>query len=685
MIRHLLAPALAAALCAGDAAPAPAPAPIASLALADGPVLQRRWDASLYGRVWSEPGADWLRQRWADSVAEARAATGLDLPALLASATGMRAEFLGMAPGVPARPRLRVQADLGAQAAAVFALLAAKALPGPVAVAGADEARRLAAPAVVLARHGTRLVLAADCDPAPWPAEPVPVDLRLRVDYRAVVEAMHDAMPAPDREALARTLRDLGPWMGTLVWDLGLVPPGAHEELAYDRPATGAIPVDRALLDRFPGDALAVAGLGVDLAEMWRMAGASWLDALDAAMHGGRRQGPEATRRALDAALVGLGVPGGLDQLVREVKGSLAIGVTQGVPFPAVSLAVPRSPAVDALVAAGAAALGGQVPVEGAAAVLPLANVPILITLARDRGHWLLTSDAQFAQPWLSGAPGGFLAAPAGAAMLAGAPADPYLLGGMDTAAVLRTLMPYASMGLAQARRMPNEAKQAASALLGRLARECGPSWIRAAAEGGGSRAVAEGPLGMGVVPVAVLAAVAVPNLLESRVAANEAAAQVTLRAGIFPAQVQFQGGGYMDQDEDHVGEYGSIAELAGRLPAGRVPAGTIRLVTGPLAQGDTANGYRYRAYLPDGAGGAVAAEDAVRPALAAAADQQERFFAVYAWPVAADAGRRMFLLVQDGQVRSVPWDGAEPAWNAGLPDGWGSEPSWPVHQRARR
>ena len=46
---------------------------------------------------------------------------------------------------------------------------------------------------------------------------------------------------------------------------------------------------------------------------------------------------------------------------------------------------------------------------------------------------------------------------------------------------------------------------------------------------------------------IAIIAAIAIPNLLESRITANEAAAATSLKSGLFPAQVQFQAGGYVD------------------------------------------------------------------------------------------------------------------------------------------
>jgi hypothetical protein len=675
MLRHILVPTLAATLCAGEAAPSP----IASLALADGPDISRHWDASIYGRVWTDPGLAWVRQQWAQQKAGWKVTPGVDVDGLLSSATGMRGEFLGMTAGPDPKPKLRFQADFGAQAQAVFALASKRARPDVMRVAGADEARLLDVGGPVLARHGTRLVIGYQCEALPWPVVPVQVDARLSIEYSGFMKAIAEVMPKRDREQFDRSLHDMQPWLGLLGWDASLVPQGMHEVLSYDKPSVGVNPVDRVLLDRFPADALAVAGVGADMPAMWKIAGSSWLDSLDQAMHRGQRLGAEATKQEIDAVLAGMGVTGGLQQLITDLHGTFAIGVTQGIPFPGVSIVVPSTPSIDTLLGVGLGAMGAQVPAVGASSIIPVPNLPIMISLARDRTHWLLTSDAQFVQPWLAGTPGGFLASPSGKAMLAKAPAGSYLLGSLDTAGVLRVATPYVSMGLAQARHMPNDVRQAILAGLSRLTRESSPSWAWSAPEGPGSRTEAEGPLGMGVVPIAIIAAIAIPNLLESRVAANEAAASATLKSGIFPAQVQFQAGAYMDQDLDNIGEYGTLAELSGRLKTSRIEAGSLRLLTGPLADGDSASGYRYRMYLPDGKGGALTSDDQARTADAAASNAQERAFACYAWPQSTDTGRRMFVLTADGQVRSLPWDGQEPAWNASLPGGWDAPASWPV------
>jgi prepilin-type N-terminal cleavage/methylation domain-containing protein len=69
---------------------------------------------------------------------------------------------------------------------------------------------------------------------------------------------------------------------------------------------------------------------------------------------------------------------------------------------------------------------------------------------------------------------------------------------------------------------------------------------------------------------IAIIAAIAIPNLLESRVTANESAAASSLKGGLFPAQVQFQAGGYIDPDGNGRGCYASHAsQMAGSIGAG--------------------------------------------------------------------------------------------------------------------
>ena len=70
---------------------------------------------------------------------------------------------------------------------------------------------------------------------------------------------------------------------------------------------------------------------------------------------------------------------------------------------------------------------------------------------------------------------------------------------------------------------------------------------------------------------IAIIAAIAIPNLLAARLSANETAAIATLR-NIISAQAQFQQSGKADTDNDGTGEYGGFVELSGQA-AGRMAA----------------------------------------------------------------------------------------------------------------
>jgi len=164
---------------------------------------------------------------------------------------------------------------------------------------------------------------------------------------------------------------------------------------------------------------------------------------------------------------------------------------------------------------------------------------------------------------------------------------------------------------------------------------------------------------------------------------ADESAVMATLKSGIFAAQVQFQGGGYLDFDEDNIGEFGLLSQLSGRTATNKIAEGQLKLVVGPLAQGDDAFGMHFKIWLPGGNDTSAVSTWAELQALKAVnANQRETYFTAYAWPAASSTGK-VFALCEDGQLRSQTWDGKEPAWNA-VRGGktWNDSPSWPTVTR---
>ncbi len=64
---------------------------------------------------------------------------------------------------------------------------------------------------------------------------------------------------------------------------------------------------------------------------------------------------------------------------------------------------------------------------------------------------------------------------------------------------------------------------------------------------------------------IAILASIAIPNLMAAKLSANETSAIATMR-NLGSAQAMVQGAGRIDVDNDAIGEYGTFLELAGRV-----------------------------------------------------------------------------------------------------------------------
>jgi prepilin-type N-terminal cleavage/methylation domain-containing protein len=188
---------------------------------------------------------------------------------------------------------------------------------------------------------------------------------------------------------------------------------------------------------------------------------------------------------------------------------------------------------------------------------------------------------------------------------------------------------------------------------------------------------------------IAIIAAIAIPNLMESRVTANEAAASASLKSGVFPAQVQFQSGAYQDIDADNVGEYATLRALTGLIATSKVGANSIRLLQGPLATATSwsggsglvpalaavvdpalgnASGYRFAGYAgsetdPADVGLSIWIEGQLAPTAlltaaavppASNANNGEKYWVVACAPEKfGDTGRRPFIISSDGQIRS--------------------------------
>lgn len=172
---------------------------------------------------------------------------------------------------------------------------------------------------------------------------------------------------------------------------------------------------------------------------------------------------------------------------------------------------------------------------------------------------------------------------------------------------------------------------------------------------------------------IAIIASIAIPNLLSARLASNESAAIATLRQFV-ASQAQVQSMAAIDQDNDGTGEYAYMCELAAtkllRGPNGAALAVNLQppVLSGSFGGGvvaadgeyrATRSGYIFKIFLPNAAGAPLGETQA--PGAAASegsvilnGDNQESAWCAYAVPINRTAsGTRSFFVNQTGEVLS--------------------------------
>lgn len=154
---------------------------------------------------------------------------------------------------------------------------------------------------------------------------------------------------------------------------------------------------------------------------------------------------------------------------------------------------------------------------------------------------------------------------------------------------------------------------------------------------------------------IAIIAGIAIPNMLSSRSYANESAIVQTLRA-LATAQFQFVAAGALDQNKDGQPEFGTLGEMSSRQPLrGTSVLLSPRLITDSLGQLDangrvTRHGYFIAPYMPAASGQGLAETSAniasIDPSLAA------NYWTCVAWPInQGQTGRLTMFINQQGQL----------------------------------
>lgn len=197
---------------------------------------------------------------------------------------------------------------------------------------------------------------------------------------------------------------------------------------------------------------------------------------------------------------------------------------------------------------------------------------------------------------------------------------------------------------------------------------------------------------------IAIIASIAIPNLLSARLNANESSAIATMK-NIVSSQAQCQASGVIDENGNGAGEYGSFAELSGIANVRSAAAGATIRINPPVLSASfgtlstvngrnvvTRSGYHFAMFLPvagtaTGVNESVQAVAGVGGGFAAGtvgASESESMWCCYAWPSAyGNTGKRTFFVNQSGDVLATAatvlrYDGATqvPAWDAAFDTG---------------
>jgi len=155
---------------------------------------------------------------------------------------------------------------------------------------------------------------------------------------------------------------------------------------------------------------------------------------------------------------------------------------------------------------------------------------------------------------------------------------------------------------------------------------------------------------------IAIIAAIAIPNLLSARLNSNETAAIATLR-NIISAQAQFQTTARADENNNGVGEYGTFAEMSGAtgVRAGAVlnPPVLSTAFRAVNANGEVSrSGYLFAMWLPDGTGIGLPEVNGGGADANVDPDISETTWCCYAWPTNyGNTGNRTFFVNQGGDI----------------------------------
>ena len=603
--------------------------PVVSVDVPDFERTRQRFAQSVYSVIWNHPMMEKAR---AELERESQRAEERGRPSplkILQSLKQSHFTLLGFS-SESNEPKLRLQFDVAAYADVIWQYMAEKgeAVPAP---AGADAAFLKDDGKERAARFGETIILSALADPVKVDIASSDADFVAQAQIIDLFD-MLKGLPGVDEQSITQAQDAL--MTNEIEGSVRIQENGILELLTMDYtgdPIPGA--VDLSIFNALPKECLLVGAVQSNSAFMQ----AQFEKA-------GMKTDPAVQQ--VDRMLAPLGIT--YLELLSSFDGTIAMAITPAAPFPALSIFIPRSEKLDQFIGNLLTQIQVPVPADGTPTALPIPNMPILVQLGKNDSHWVLSSDAMHMQGMLTKAEASFGDGPLAELLKQQAGEQCWAIGAYDTQKILTLIMQYMAF-------IPDpQIKMQLGDLIMKLQQRVGPGYMVFNQVDKGFTYRAEGLFGGYFSTIPVIAAIAIPNLMESRVSANEAAAAATLKAAVFAAQIQFQAGGYNDADSNGVGRFGFIDEMSGNVAVTGANVGDLGLIQGPLAlpnEPAQASGYYFKVYLPHGEGRAFKNGKEIRNAQLKSEVHMERKFIVYAWPISEESGRKIFAMTEDGQL----------------------------------
>ncbi len=383
---------------AGDAPPAettttpPAETPINSWQWPDLATTRTRFATSPYAKIWALPALVATRKQLETWAAQFEKDHGIDPLALLNDAAYARVQTVAIGFGADAL-MVRGEVRLATRANGTWRALEQISKPVDRTVTIQELSFRRAGESLLIAKGGAT--------PTPIAEKPLAADWADQ-EYRFDVRAFISALEAPPEALKASELLGLS----TLRYDSAFTAQGSRDLLDLGEMDLPLAPVDQSALAALPEKPLLLLAAGIDGTK------------LDLKIAAFARAFPEFSKelKQADAELAKEKLPA-ITDLLRGLNGTAYLAIINRAPFPGVTMALPASPSLDAVVNALGTKNGVDLSTATTDAVmipLPQTPMPVSLMVRRTATHWVLSTDLQTLDAIGAGTPGGFALATLG-------------------------------------------------------------------------------------------------------------------------------------------------------------------------------------------------------------------------------------------------------------------------------